>query len=214
MQIFPTTTTRLMLPGPAGALEVMVELPKTPSKVVFIMCHPDPCQQGSMNNKVVTTVMRAMLNLNVTAVRFNFRGVGKSEGEYGEVKGELLDLLAVIDWVQKSKPDAEIWLGGFSFGGAIAYMAANQRPVSQLLTIAPGVTRIDVSASSEPAMPWILVQGESDEVIEATAIFAWLEALSVQPKVIKMPGVGHFFHGELINLRKLLIDAYTPRVPQ
>lgn len=115
---FPTESGPLMVPGPAGQIELMVDLPEEGQERagVAIICHPNPPEGGTLHNKVVTMTARALSELGVAAVRFNFRGVGKSEGEWDEGRGEILDLLAVADWVRKSRPDDALWLAGFSFG--------------------------------------------------------------------------------------------------
>jgi alpha/beta superfamily hydrolase len=137
-------------------------------------------------------------------VRFNFRGVGKSEGSFGEGLGEVQDLLAVVDWVKQVRPEDALWLAGFSFGGFIAATVATQIEVAQLVTVAPQVSRFIEAKTPAITVPWVLVQGDKDEVISAEETFAWYETLDPKPQLIRMEGAGHFFHGRLLELRERL----------
>lgn len=205
MQAFPVTESTFLLSGPAGDLEVTatpagdkVHQPPT----VAIICHPHPLHGGTMNNKVVTTLARTFRELGLATVRFNFRGVGKSAGQFGDGVGEVEDLLAVVDWVKKTCPGYELWLAGFSFGGYIAARVATQIPVTQLVTVAPQVSRFTAGVFPSIQVPWVLVQGEEDEVVSPAEVFAWVETLDPKPILIRMPGAGHFFHGKLLELRE------------
>lgn len=207
MKIFPETETHFLLEGPAGQLEVVAAPGKnvSPTKAItVVICHPHPLYGGTMNNKVVTTLVRTFKELGLNTVRFNFRGVGKSEGSFGEGKGEVDDLLAVIDWVKQVRPSDTIWLAGFSFGGFIAGTVATQIPVAQLVTVAPQVSRFIEAKTPPITVPWILIQGEKDEVISPEETFAWYETLNPKPILIRMPDAGHFFHGKLVELRERL----------
>ena len=114
--IFQKKLQSLFFPGPAGQLEALTTWPnESRTKIVGIICHPHPQQEGSMHNKVVTTLAKVFDYLGLPTVRFNFRGVGKSEGQYGKTIGETEDLLAVLSWVKSVLPNDTIWLGGFSF---------------------------------------------------------------------------------------------------
>jgi alpha/beta superfamily hydrolase len=205
----------IFIQGPAGKLEAIIEAGSadTSYPVTFIMCHPHPLQQGTMHNKVVTTTCKAFQQLGVGTIRFNYRGVGLSEGNYGEGIGEIADLLAVVEWLKQQSPGHAIWLGGFSFGGYVAYSAANEIGAKQLLSIAPGVTRFPVLTKQEPAMPWVIIQGEADEIIEPEAVYSWASQHEAHYELIKLPEVGHFFHGRLVELRQLLIELYQSRLP-
>lgn len=209
MQSFPKTETTFLLPGPTGELEVLTTFSEentTPVRV-GIVCHPHPLHGGTMNNKVVTTLSRTLRELGLHTVRFNFRGVGKSAGVFDHGQGELKDLLAIVDWVKQVYPDAIIWLAGFSFGSFVAIKAATQLNVERLIAIAPPVSHFDLQHLPEIPCPWIVVQGEQDEVISAEAVFEWVEQVHQKPILIRMPDAGHFFHGKLLELREALITA-------
>ncbi len=196
----------LVIPGPAGSLEALLETPAVAnSERVAILCHPHPQHQGTMQNKVVTTLARAMNDLGLPALRLNFRGVGASGGEYGGGEGELEDLLAVAEYVANRWSGAEIWLGGFSFGAVVAARAASSIGAGRLITIAPAVNFLGTYLDAQPAMPWLIVQGDQDEIVPVDEVIEWLDQLEPGPELVVMPGVGHFFHGNLVELRQTLV---------
>lgn len=196
----------IMLPGPAGNIETIIDQPITTTKLIGIVCHPHPLHGGTMNNKVVTTVTKSFQRLDIISVRFNFRGVGKSEGEYGNIVGELDDLRAVISWVRKEYPDYKLLLAGFSFGSYIAAKVATEIAAEALVTVAPPV-HYDGFANLPPIeIPWILIQGEADEVVSANQVFDWVDHLPIKPELIRLKDVGHFFHGALIELRDIIVE--------
>ena len=165
-----------------------------------------------MDNKVVTTACRAMQLLGIPTVRFNFRGVGLSEGAFDQGVGEIDDTKAVLQWVKTACPGKQLWLGGFSFGGFVAYQTSHFADVKQLLTIAPGITRFKLNNADEPTVPWVIIQGDADEIIDPAAVKTWVEKHTVDYDLKMLPGVGHFFHGKLIELRELLIEIYKSRL--
>jgi uncharacterized protein len=202
-----------IIAGPAGNLELLLEIPTVQTiKMLGIVCHPHPLYEGSMHNKVVTTLARVFNHLGAISVRFNFRGVGKSEGQYADGVGELADLHAVIAYIQREYPEHQLSLAGFSFGAYIAACVAIEVQPAVLITIAPAVHHQDFKQLAELHVPWIVVQGEADEVVPPGEVFAWLESLPRQPVIVRMPGVGHFFHGKLLELRETLIKLLTPIV--
>ncbi len=204
---FPTTDAALVLAGPAGALEAMVDFPEADiatQPVVAVVCHPLPTEGGTMNNKVVTMAARALRELGVPTVRFNFRGTGKSAGEFDEGEGEREDLRAVVAWVRRERPTALVWLVGFSFGAYVSIRASETLEPAAQISLAPPAGRWEFPAAA-PRMPWLVVQGEDDEVVDAHAVYAWLEKLDApQLTLVKMPGTSHFFHGKLVDLRGVI----------
>jgi alpha/beta superfamily hydrolase len=211
---FPCATT-LKLSGPVGALEAVTSCPSDPEsvKATAVICHPHPVQGGTMHNKVVYTLARSLNDLGLRTVRFNFRGVGASEGSFANGEGETDDALAVIDWVRGLRPQDEIWLAGFSFGGYVATRAASQRPVSQLVTIAPAVHLYDFARLSRPPAPWLVVQGDADDVVSVDAVRVWAAQVQPPPDLVVLEGVDHFFHRRLHDLRQVLGERLAPRVP-
>ena len=201
---FPQQDAALTLAGPVGAVQVEVEFPEADvaaQPVVAIVCHPLPTEGGTMNNKVVTMAASALRELGVTTVRFNFRGTGESGGTFDEGRGERDDLRTVAEWVRTSRPDALLWLVGFSFGAYVTIQSSTALEPAALISLAPPAGRWDFD-QAVPPMPWLVVQGEEDEIVDPQAVYAWLEKL--QPAgltLVKMPGTTHFFHRKLVDLR-------------
>lgn len=204
---FPSDETLTLLSGPVGNLEILTWTPEEPKPITAIICHPHPLFGGTMQNKVVTTIARALHELSVRTVRFNFRGVGQSEGSHDQGRGETEDTLFIAEWIQSLYPNDAIWLAGFSFGAYVAASAATRWPVTQLITIAPQVSRFLETQLLPITCPWVLIQGENDEVVSSEEVFAWVESLHPKPTLIRFPKVGHFFHGHLLELRKALTEA-------
>jgi uncharacterized protein len=201
------TSERAALAGPAGALEVLIDVPSAADGArVAIICHPHPVYGGTMTNKVVHMLAKSFNEFGVPAVRFNFRGVGASAGVYDEGKGETDDALAVMDWALQRWPGAALWAAGFSFGGAIAIRAAAARDAQRLVTVAPAVHRFDVDVDALPRCPWLLVQGDRDELVDAGEVQRWLVALHSPPQLALLAGVDHFFHGRLNDLRSVVLE--------
>jgi len=195
----------IWITGPEGCLETVQSGDLGVEKGIAIICHPHPLFGGSLNNKVVTTLHKTFSELGISTLRFNFRGVGQSEGQYDSGMGELADLQAVIDWAKKKRPDALLWLAGFSFGAFIAFQAAALNPCQQVILIAPPVQHFDFTR--EPvACPCLIIQGDADEVVPADLIYNWSSELQFAHELYKMAGASHFFHGKLTDLKELLKD--------
>lgn len=200
--------TSQLIPGPAGELELIIARPEVPERGAWgVVCHPHPLFGGSMYNKVVATLAKTFLGLGLSTVRFNFRGVGKSEGQFDHGEGEVYDLLSVIEWVLQDRPDHQIWLAGFSFGAYVAAKAATKIPVAKLITIAPPVKDLHMENLPPITCPWILVQGEKDDIVPAEEVLTWAEKREPKPLIIRFPQAGHFFHGQLVELRERLVEA-------
>ncbi len=200
---FPTASGALVLDGPVGPLEVAVDLPEpgvAVAPVTAIVCHPLSTEGGTMHNKVVTMVARALRELGVAVVRFNFRSVGASAGSFDHGDGEQDDLRAVADWVRAQRPGDELWLAGFSFGAYVSLRAAEALVPQALISIAPPAGRWDFSGVRPPGQ-WLVIQGDADEVVDPQAVYDWLDTLEQQPELVRMPDTSHFFHRKLIDLR-------------
>ena len=200
--------TAVDIPGPLGNLEGLLALPKQ-NKIqkIGVICHPHPLHGGTMHNKVVTTVSRVFSELGIVNARFNFRGVGKSAGHYGDTIGEAEDLTAVIKWLLNSYPQHSIWLAGFSFGSYISAYIAAQYPVELLVSIAPPVNHFDFTSLKKIKCPWIVVQGDTDEIVPSQEVYAWIDSVKHPIQLIRMPTTGHFFHGHLTELRHQLTSS-------
>lgn len=210
--LFTENITGIQVQGLAGELEAIVEKPSAPPvKIVAILCHPHPLHGGTLNNKVVTTVARALHRLGVWTIRFNFRGVGKSEGQFDNAIGEVDDLKSVLSWGQENfANDFRYWLAGFSFGSFVAAKVATEIPVDHLILIAPAVHHYKFAHLPELTIPWVVVQGEADEVVPPQEVYDWIQTRQNKPQLIRLPQVSHFFHGQLITLRNLLEENLRP----
>lgn len=213
--LFPDGAGLITLDGPTGALEAAIDLPE-PAMArsgIAIACHPHPLQGGTMHNKVVTTVSKALVESGLAVVRFNFRGVGASAGVFDEGNGETEDLAAVAAWVRRTRPDDTLWLAGFSFGSFVALRMAKALDAAQLIQIAPPVGRWNFNDIALPNCPWLIVQGEADEIVDPAAVFAWIASLPQPPQLVRMPDTGHFFHHRLIDLRGAVRNGVRANLP-
>ena len=198
---------RLAIEGPAGALEAVLEDPGAAGISYAVVCHPHPLYGGTMDNKVVTTVARALQDAGMPTLRFNFRGVGASDGAFDRGSGETADADAVASWGAEQWPGRSLVLAGFSFGAYVALRLAQPRPPRQLITIAPAIQLLDEAAMTPPRCPWLVVQGDADEVVDPAAVSAWVNGLEPKPQLVVLPGAGHFFHHRLHELRDIVVDA-------
>jgi alpha/beta superfamily hydrolase len=201
---------KFFLPGRAGALEAMLEARADAEPAgAAVICHPHPLHGGTMKNKVVHTLARAFVNLDFYALRFNFRGSGRSEGAYDDGRGELQDALAAIEWLRNQSPNVPLWVAGFSFGAAIAVRAAAQVPVQGLISVAPAASRFAGSMDSQPECPWMIIHGENDEVVDVNETIEWINRLQPGPELTVFPETTHFFHGKLVLLRESVENFVT-----
>lgn len=203
---------RLLIEGPAGALEARVETPQALERArsFGVICHPHPQHGGTLDNKVVYTVARAFHDLGMPTIRFNFRGVGRSVGTFADGVGETDDALAVVAFGMTRWPGAALWLGGFSFGGAVAIRAAAQAKAERLVTVAPAIRRVSVGGIALPECPWLIVQGDADDLVDHHEVRDWASHLPRPPQIVLLPGVGHFFHGKLNELRDAIVRFGSP----
>jgi alpha/beta superfamily hydrolase len=204
-----------LLPGPAGALEAATALPAPDEarRGTAIICHPHSQHGGTMHNKVVTMIERSLRELGLATVTFNFRGVGASGGSYDDGRGETDDLLAIATWVQGVRPGTALWLAGFSFGSYVAARAAAQLPLQQLISVAPPVNRWDFATLAPAACPWLVIQGEADDVVDPAAVYAFVDAQDNPPTLVRMPDTGHFFHRRLMDLRGTIKNGVRANLP-
>jgi alpha/beta superfamily hydrolase len=200
---FPDQAASFMLDGPAGKLEAISDtaIPADARRGVAVVCHPHPLQGGTMHNKVVTMAERALRESGLDTVRFNFRGTGASQGEYDDGHGEGDDLAAVVAWVRRVRLGDALWLAGFSFGSYVSISNAVRLHADALISIAPPVGRWKFEEIALPTCPWLIVQGEADEIVEPQAVFDWVDALEHKPELVRMPDTSHFFHRRLMDLR-------------
>jgi alpha/beta superfamily hydrolase len=194
------TLKNFSITGTAGNLEGIAHLPDSAPRAIAVVAHPLPIMGGTMDNKVVTTLAKAFVELGYATLRFNFRGVGESAGTFDEGKGEVEDVLAVVRHARQEFGDLPLILSGFSFGGYVQACAAQQLHPQQLVLIAPAVGRFampDVPANT------LLIHGDMDEVVELHELLQWARPQHLP--VIVLTGAGHFFHGRLTQLKQIVL---------
>lgn len=213
---FPSSKADFFLRGPVGKLECVTDVPEADVElpVTAIICHPHPVHGGNMHNKVVTIIERSLRELGLRTIRFNVRGAGESEGEFDEGYGETDDLFAVAEWARTTRPNDTLWLAGFSFGSYIALRAAQNLSLGQLICVAPPVDRYEYSKLPHPDCPWLVIQGDEDEVVSYESVVNWVNATEPPPDFIVMEQAGHFFHRRIMDLRGLLKNAVRPNLPE
>lgn len=212
--MFPEKSSYLFLQGEAGKIELLL----TPKNLinslhntidtVAIICHPHPLHSGTMDNKVVYTLHKTLHSLGCTTIRFNFRGVGRSEGNFDNSIGEYNDLMTIIEWIYEKKPNSKIILAGFSFGAFIALKASKKINCIQLISVAPAIHHQDYTKYMPINCPWLLIQGTQDEIVPSKLVYDWIASLTIKPYVIKFPNAGHFFHGELTELKEKITSYF------
>ncbi len=199
---FPASAAHFFLQGAAGRIEVASDVPTEGARLgTAVLCHPHSLHGGSMQNKVVTTAERSLRALGLRTLRFNFRGVGKSEGAFDDGAGEGEDLLLLVQWLRTVRPQDGIWLVGFSFGAYVSISRAADIAPQQLISLAPPIGRWQFDRVVLPSCPWLVIQPEADEVVDAPTVFAWAEQLGDRIDLVRMPATSHFFHGQLVALR-------------
>lgn len=197
-------TQTLTLQGAAGTIEALFDEPQGTPRGTAVLAHPHPLFGGTMNNKVVQTLARACVQAGWRAVRFNFRGVGASAGTYDEGRAEAGDMLAVIEQVAATGP---LVLGGFSFGAFVTshvqQRLAGQRELSALMLVGTAASRFEVAPVDTALHPrTLVVHGEQDDTVPLAAVLDWARPQSLPVTVV--PGVEHFFHGQLPLLKSLV----------
>ena len=211
----PSSVEKLFLNGSAGRLEAVLELPSDAAVTgATVVLHPHPQHGGTMHNKVAHTLARSFVRMGFAVLRFNFRGTEGSEGEFDNGVGELDDALVAVTWMHKRYPDLPFWLAGFSFGAAISVRAAIEIPPAGLVTVAPAMHRFSDGLENQPECPWLIVQGDADELVDIDATIEWVNELAPGPELVVMPGAEHFFHGRLIDLREAVTEFVIGVEPQ
>jgi len=196
----PKTAEREVIDGPVGALEVVVNAPVKTLAGIALIAHPHPLEGGTLDNKVVHTLAKTFFTLGYAAVRFNFRGVGASVGTFDEGNGETDDALAALAHGRQRFGNAlPIILAGFSFGAFVQTRVAHHVTAERLVLIAPAVNRFPTERVPPDT---IVVHGEQDDVVPLADVFAW--ARPQELPIVVFPGCGHFFHGRLPQLQRVI----------
>lgn len=222
MQVRAGAGARESIQGAAGAIEVASVVPESPVAIA-VVAHPHPLFGGTMDNKVVTTVARAFADAGAAVFRFNFRGVGASEGAHDEGRGETDDLLQVVEHARQALGGHPLWLAGFSFGGGVALRASNCIEVERLVLVAPALRRITGHGLGEPPNPedpalgaigrhtsanTLIVHGDRDETVLLADSVEWASRRDVP--ILLVPGADHFFHRKLHVIRDVVTRLVRP----
>jgi hypothetical protein len=201
------TAERLAIAGPAGPLEVAINVPDGAPVGLALVAHPHPQQGGTLDNKVVQTLAKTFVALGYAAVRFNFRGVGQSAGAFDEGVGETDDALAALAHGRARFGVAlPLALAGFSFGTFVQTRVAQSVEFERLVLVAPAVGRFTIGSVPPET---IVIHGEEDDVVPLADVFAWARPQALP--LIVFPGCGHFFHGRLVQLQQVVTSMYPRR---
>jgi len=197
----PGTAETVLLPGAAGRIEALVAVPEAAPAGIAVVCHPHPLHGGALTNKVAYMLAGCALKAGLVVARFNFRGVGRSEGVHDQGRGETEDTLAVAAWLRERAPGAALLLAGFSFGAFVSLKAAARARPALQVSIAPPFKYFESEPlPPRPDAPWLVVHGRDDEVVDYEATRAVLARYAPPPELATLDGVGHFFHGRLGDL--------------
>lgn len=201
-ELFSKRETRLVIEGPEYPIEVIVNgVTDGEPKAVALVAHPHPLFGGTMDNKVAFTAARACRDSGVAALRFNFRGVGKSEGLHDDGIGEAQDLRWLLDQLQGLFPHLPLISLGFSFGAGMSAKIAQTRALDGLVLIAPPVPRYGMKQAEQFAMPLLVLMADDDELVIADGVYQWFDKIEQpQKQLARWSEAGHFFHGKLPEL--------------
>jgi alpha/beta superfamily hydrolase len=199
----------IAFPGPAGTLEgLLQERQPHNHTLTAIVCHPQPLYGGTLHNKVVHRVASVLHRLGAAVMRFNFRGVGTSEGRFDRGEGELEDARAALGWTRTRYPGARCWLAGFSFGSWVAArLAASDPDIERLILAAPSVATADFSVLRGSGIPKLVVQGTADDVCPPAALEREFPGWAEPKTIVRVEGATHFFDRQLGALADALHQA-------
>jgi alpha/beta superfamily hydrolase len=207
----------IFVAGPAGRLEALLSMPRGdgPPAGLLLACHPHPLYGGALSNKVVYALANAALKSGMVALRFNFRGVGRSQGTYDEARGETDDAVAAAAWLRHSFPERPLVLAGFSFGAYISLKAAAQvHPAAQVSISIPFGRYVDQAAPPpHPGCPWLAVHSVDDDVVSWTETRAELQRYQPPPQIVELDGAGHFYHGRIGELQDIVTAFLRQSLP-
>src|SRR6516162_1161510 len=202
----------VIMNGPEGRLEGRYQHGEGPNAPIALMLHPHPQHGGTMNNKVIYTLYQLFAERGFSSLRFNFRGVGRSQGSFDRGEGELSDAAAALDWLQTYNPNASAcWVAGFSFGAWIGMQLLMRRPeIASFVSVAPPASMYDFSFLAPCPVSGLVVQGDRDEVVAEAAVGKLVHKLHNQREITidyrVVNGANHFFHNHLDDLSEAVGD--------
>lgn len=203
---------QIELKGYAGRIEAVfngADLSQSTKPLIAILGHPHSLHGGAMNNKVITTLAKACRESGIPSLRFNFRGVGESEGAFDKGIGESEDLLLIMSEIKRQFPEYAIILAGFSFGAFVTYRAACQSDPALLISVAPAVNHGDFSEFEKVPAPWHVLVANADEIVNPEEILDWHKTVEPQPVLHQFEETSHFFHGKLVILRETVKQIFS-----
>lgn len=197
-----------LIPGAAGHIEALIAAPRTPARDFAVVCHPHPLFGGALSNKVTYALASCALKAGLYAVRFNFRGVGRSQGLHDEGRGETDDTVRVVEWIRERLPQGKVLLAGFSFGAYVSLKAAAHAHPDLQVSVAPPFGKYfgGEPAPPRPACPWLVVHGRDDDVVSYTETQTILAQYEPPPELVTLDGTGHYFHARLGDLQNAVLD--------
>ena len=205
--------TPVVIAGPVGQIEALY-LDNEQPRGIALICHPNPVQGGTMLNKVVSTLQRTARDAGLITLRFNYRGVGASEGSHDMGTGEVDDAQAAAAWLLEKHPNLPLTLFGFSFGGFVAAslggrLEAQGVQLKHLFMVAPAVMRLGEQDQLPAHVELTVIQPETDEVIDPQLVYDWSDELQRPHELLKVAECGHFFHGKLTDLKDLILPRLS-----
>lgn len=209
-------SSQVFVPGPAGRLEALLSMPRGQLRGIAVVCHPHPLYGGALSNKVVYTLASCAQKTGLAALRFNFRGVGNSQGHFDNAVGETDDLLACVDWLARRLPDQPLLLAGFSFGAYVALKGAARRRPRALVTVSIPFGRY-VQAETDPPhprCPWLAVHSRDDDVVAYDDTRSHLDRYDPPPQRVVLDGAGHFYHRHLGQLQAAVLPFLRAQWPE
>jgi alpha/beta superfamily hydrolase len=198
------------IPGAVGPLEALVDLPSGPPRAAVVFAHPLPTHGGTMHTKCVFQGAKALARIGCVVLRFNFRGVGRSAGQWDEGRGEMDDYRAALDYLARQYPDLELWAAGFSFGSYIAMTCgADDDRVCALIGIAPPVDRYEYASVKLSTKPKFIVHGEQDELIPLKSVRQFYAQLPEPKELVEIDRANHLFEGQTSEVGDALEELLT-----
>jgi alpha/beta superfamily hydrolase len=202
----------VIINGPEGRIEGRYQHSKEPNAPIALLLHPHPQHGGTMNNKIVYALFRAFTKRGFSTLRFNFRGVGRSQGSFDRGEGELSDAASALDWLQTYNPNAAgCWIGGFSFGAWIGMQLLMRRPeIDSFISIAPPASSFDFSFLAPCPSSGLIIHGDKDEMVSVESVQKLVNKLSHQRDIKidfrTLKGAGHFFTDQMVELEASVSD--------